>query len=228
MFKSACCWATGGGVIGGAISVIVNNALIEISLTPLFRGAVRVVLLLLGSLMIWRKLWERHETGCTRVLVLSFLASSSSPARRASSSKDWFKRIPPRAKVPLYVSLGVSLCFSITFTCVDLLNAYYDRNSYDLRRRALVQTPQQVGVVLAGAVANGAALWLHVRDDGRRGRAAALAAGGAALGADWRRARRVRRRDQRGARVQGGGLRWREHRLAEGGGIARRLIESRN
>ena len=101
---------------------------------------------------------RRHETGCTRVLVLSF----SGLVLVAGAScflleKDWFKRIPPRAKVPLYVSLGVSLCFSITFTCVDLLNAYYDRNSYDLRRRALVQTPQQVGVVLAGAVANGAA-----------------------------------------------------------------------
>ena len=158
VFKSACCWATGGGVIGGAISVIVNNALIEISLTPFFAVLFGVVLLLLGSLMIWRKLWERHETGCTRVLVLSF----SGLVLVAGAScflleKDWFKRIPPRAKVPLYVSLGVSLCFSITFTCVDLLNAYYDRNSYDLRRRALVQTPQQVGVVLAGAVANGAA-----------------------------------------------------------------------
>ena len=60
----------------------------------------------------------------------------------------------------MYMSLGVSLCFSITFTCVDLINAYYDRHSYDLRRRALVQTPTQVGVVLAGAIANGAAFGL--------------------------------------------------------------------
>ena len=44
--------------------------------------------------------------------------------------------------------------------CVDLLNAYHDRHSYDLRRRALVQSPQQVGVVLAGAIANGAAFGL--------------------------------------------------------------------
>ena len=60
----------------------------------------------------------------------------------------------------MYISLGVSLCFSITFTCVDLLNAYYDRHSYDMRSRALVQSPQQVGVVLAGAIANGAAFGL--------------------------------------------------------------------
>ena len=44
----------------------------------------------------------------------------------------------------MYMMLGVSLCFSISFTAVDLLNAYHDRHSYDLRRRSLVSTPQQV------------------------------------------------------------------------------------
>ena len=161
VFRSACCWATGGGLIGGAISVVVNNALIEISLTPFFALLFGLVLLLLGSLMIWRKLWERHEVGCTRALVLSF----SGLVLVAGVScflleKDWFRTIPPKAKVPMYMSLGVSLCFSITFTLVDLINAYYDRHSYDIRRRALVQTPQQVGVVLAGAVANGAVFGL--------------------------------------------------------------------
>ena len=84
----------------------------------------------------------------TRILVLAFstlvLCSGLSCFLL---EKDWFKTIPPKAKVPMYMALGVSLCFSITFTCVDLLNAYHDRHSYDMRRRALVQTPQQVGVV---------------------------------------------------------------------------------
>lgn len=39
---------------------------------------------------------------------------------------------------------------------MDLLNAYHDRHSFDMRRRSLVTTPQQIGVVLAGAIANGA------------------------------------------------------------------------
>ena len=43
--------AVGGGLLGGAISVVVNNALIEISLTPFFAAVFGGVLLLLGSLM---------------------------------------------------------------------------------------------------------------------------------------------------------------------------------
>lgn len=161
LFQRTACWGATGGVLGGAISVVVNNALIEISLTPFFAALFGCVLLLLGVLMIWRKLWEQHEAATTRLLVLAF----SGLVLLAGVScflleKDWFKTINPKAKVPMYMALGVSLCFSITFTCVDLLNAYHDRHSYDMRRRALVQTPTQVGVVLAGAVANGAAFGL--------------------------------------------------------------------
>ena len=150
-----------GGVFGAIISVVVNNALIEISITPFFASIFGLVLVLLGSLMIWRKLWERHETLLMRSLILGF----SSLVLLAGFScflleKNWFKTIPPNMKVPMYMTLGISLCFSITFTCVDLLNAYYDRHSYDMRRRALVHTPTQVGMVLAGAIANGAAFGL--------------------------------------------------------------------
>ena len=154
-------WTTTGGIIGGCISVIVNNALIEISLTPFFAAVFGIVLILLGSLMIWRKLWEDHEAPCMRIMLLSF--SSLVLVSGLSCfllEKDWFKMIPPKAKVPMYMSLGISLCFSVSFTAVDLLNAYHDRHSYDMRQRSLVSTPQQIGVVLAGAVAQGAAFGL--------------------------------------------------------------------
>ena len=93
-------WSGGTGfALGAGISVIVNNALIEISLTPFcerngttnhFQTLVTgrplppvppfaavaaifgLVLLLLGALMIWRKLWEQHENSLTRILVLAF------------------------------------------------------------------------------------------------------------------------------------------------------------
>ena len=154
-------WTTVGAVLGGCISVVVNNALIEISLTPFFAGVFGLVLLLLGSLMLWRKLWESHEAPCMRFLVLSF----SSLVLLSGVScflleKDWFKTISPRMKVPMYMMLGVSLCFSVSFTAVDLLNAYHDRHSYDMRRRSLVSTPQQVGIVLVGAVSMGASFGL--------------------------------------------------------------------
>ena len=175
VFKSACCWATGGGVIGGAISVIVNNALIEISLTPFFAVLFGVVLLLLGSLMIGRKLWERPETGCTRVLVLSFsglvlvagvvlppregLVQAHPPRTRCRSTSRWASRFASPS--PLRASTCSTRITTATRT---------------ICRRALVQTPQQVGVV-AGRGGEWRGLWLYVRHDGRRGHAAAPTTG---------------------------------------------------
>ena len=157
VIRSTCLWTAAGGIIGGSISVIVNNALIEISLTPFFAAVLGIVLLLLGGLMMWRKLWEAHDAPCMRVLVLCFSALVLlSGISCFLLEKNWFKTISPNAKIPMYMSLGVSLCFSVSFTAVDLLNAYHDRHSYDMRQRSLVSTPQQVGVVLAGAVTQGA------------------------------------------------------------------------
>lgn len=72
VIRSVACWSFTGGVVGGGISVIVNNALIEISLTPVFAALFGGVLLLLGALMVWRKLWEQHEAPCVRMLILTF------------------------------------------------------------------------------------------------------------------------------------------------------------
>jgi len=161
VIRSTACWTTVGGVLGGIISVIVNNALIEISLTPVFAALFGVVLVLLGALMLFRKLWESHDAPCMRIVVLLF----SALVLLAGIScflleKDWFKTIAPSAKVPMYMALGVALCFSVSFTTIDLINAYHDRHSYDMRRRSLVSTPQQIGVVLGGAIAMGASFGL--------------------------------------------------------------------
>jgi hypothetical protein len=57
------------------------------------------------------------------------------------------------------MSLGISLCFAVSFTLVDLLNWCHDRGS-SLRERSLVSTPEQTLAVLAGAVAMGSAFGL--------------------------------------------------------------------
>ena len=151
-----------GGVFGAIISVVVNNALIEISITPFFASIFGLVLVLLGSLMIWRKLWEEHQYPLTRILVLAFstlvLCSGLSCFLL---EKDWFKTISPRAKVPMYMMLGVSLCFAVSFSLVDLLNLYSDQcSSYASSGTPLVSSPPQIFLVLAGAVSMGAAFGL--------------------------------------------------------------------
>ena len=141
-----------------------------------------LVLVLLGGLMIWRKLWEararlpaaprppihrrtrpparqEHQYPMTRILVLAFstlvLLSGFSCFLL---EKDWFNKIPPRAKappslalcsqhalaapqpaaiavplerprerscrcavqIPMYMMLGISLCFAVSFSLVRL------------------------------------------------------------------------------------------------------------
>merc|ERR1740133_324157 len=137
----------------------------------------------------------------TRLLVLAFstLVLLSGVACFLLE-KDWFNKIPPRAKVPMYMFLGISLCFAVAFSLVDLLNLYSDRCSTFARRgQPLVSSPPQIFLVLAGAILMGALFGLmfgamdvevadadlprargrhtdgrfvrpHVRRNGRRGR----------------------------------------------------------
>ena len=66
------CGAVGGGVFGAVISVVVNNALIEISLTPFFATVFGVVLVLLGGLMIYRKLVDEPADMLSHRIILGF------------------------------------------------------------------------------------------------------------------------------------------------------------
>jgi hypothetical protein len=150
-----------GGVLGAIISVVVNNALIEISITPFFATVFGIVLVLLGGLMIWRKLFEENQYPATRFLVLAFstLVLLSGIACFLLE-KDWFNKIPPRAKIPMYMLLGISLCFAVAFSLVDLLNLYADRCSPFARGQPLVSSPPQIFLVLAGAIMMGASFGL--------------------------------------------------------------------
>ena len=151
-----------GGVLGAIISVVVNNALIEISITPFFATVFGIVLVLLGGLMIWRKLFEENQYPVTRFLVLAFstLVLLSGIACFLLE-KDWFNKIPPRAKIPMYMLLGISLCFAVAFSLVDLLNLYADRCSpFASRGQPLVSSPPQIFLVLAGAILMGASFGL--------------------------------------------------------------------
>ena len=58
------------------------------------------------------------------------------------------KEAVDRAKVPLYMSLGVSLSFAVTFSLVDLLNLYSDHCFS--RAVPLVASSRQIGLVPHG------------------------------------------------------------------------------
>jgi len=68
----------------------------------------------------------------------------------------------------MYMALGISLCFAVSFSVVDLINLYADRCAR--ARLPVVSSAPQIFLVLAGAVAMGAAFGLifgamEVEDD---------------------------------------------------------------
>ena len=64
--------ACGGAALGVIVSVLVNNALAEISISPFFAVSYGCIFVVLGALVIYRKLWERHDRPVARWLVLGF------------------------------------------------------------------------------------------------------------------------------------------------------------
>ena len=66
-------------------------------------GIFGIILVLLGSLMLWRKLWEQqHDPPCARGFMMAFstlvLLSGCSCFLL---EKDWFRRISPVNKIPM-------------------------------------------------------------------------------------------------------------------------------
>jgi len=165
-----------GGVLGVLDAVMVNDALLEISVSPFFATSYGTILCSLGSLMLYRKLWQRHERMVARTLVLA----SSVLVLCAGIScffleRDWFKTdsVTYVLKVPMYMMLGVALSFTISCSLVDIVNSLIDRCRSEAYALPLVWSPQQVFIILAGAVLVGATVgllfgWLDIEDHTRR------------------------------------------------------------
>lgn len=138
---------------------MLNNALIEISITPFFASVFGVVLFLLGALMMWRKLWEANESQRMRYTILAFSALVlCSGVSCFLLERDWSRTLSPGQKVPLYMLLAVSLCFALTFSLVDLVNMAADACAPG--RQYPVSSPVQVALILAGSVTMGACFGL--------------------------------------------------------------------
>ncbi|KAL1529907.1 hypothetical protein AB1Y20_000835 [Prymnesium parvum] len=147
-----------GAVLGALVAIFTNDALYEISTVPAFATAYGVILIVLGSLMVWRKLWDRHEAMAKRALVLGFsVLVMCSGAACFLLEKDWFMHVPYLLKVPLYMLLGVSLSFTVSCSLVDIASGCIDRVS-DEYSRVFAWSPHQVFLILAGAVVMGAAV----------------------------------------------------------------------
>ena len=124
--------ACGGAALGVFVSILVNNALAEISISPFFAVSYGCIFVVLGALVMYRKLWERHDRAVARGLVLGFsILVLCSGISCFLLEKDWFRKISYTLKVPLYVMLGIAVSFTVSCTLVDIVNAYGDRCGRD-------------------------------------------------------------------------------------------------
>ena len=150
-----------GALVGGLVSVLVNEAVLQIS-TSAFRIIFGCVLLVMGCVILWRiraqaKQMQRYEGGvrqsssskhfvaCFAVLVIisgifCFLLE-----------KHWFSVLSYKAKIPMYSLLGVALWFALSFITVDLLN-YFAGCCLPTNTRPFVSTASQICLVLLAAI----------------------------------------------------------------------------
>ena len=108
------------GMFFGALgSLMVNCALVEVTLSPLFAAAFGVLFLVSGLTVAWQVALEPGSESRSLLLGFAVLVVASGVVCFLLE-RDWSHSISQRAKVPLYATLGISLSFSTHFTAADL------------------------------------------------------------------------------------------------------------
>lgn len=111
-----------GAFMGSANSIMVNCALIEISLSPFFALAFGILFLISGAAVGFQAAHEPDGGQANRTILTCFaLLTTSSGVVAFLLERDWSHGLTPRGKVPLYGLLGVSLAFSINFSAFELV-----------------------------------------------------------------------------------------------------------
>lgn len=139
------------------ISLIVNVALIEISISPFFSTYFGVLFILVGCLILWRVISHEAEGPFQlKRLHLSAFAGTIILSGALCFVLDVriFAGLAPWMKVPLYMTLGLAVAFALTFTIVDFLN-YLVGFCQSSVAKPMVESAQQVYLVLVVSLAMG-------------------------------------------------------------------------
>ena len=88
--------------------------------------------------------------------------------------KQWMSGVSSAIKIPMYMILGTSSCFAISFSVVDTVNTGcctpVQADGSQREARAIVSSPSQIYAILSGSVTMGAVFgfmfgYLDVEDD---------------------------------------------------------------
>lgn len=146
-----------GGALGVVISMVVNLALIEISISPFFSMYFGILFTLVGCLILWRVLsHEGTEPLQMKKFHLSIFAGTIilSGALCFLLDRRMFVGLAAWMKVPLYMTLGLAVAFALTFSIVDVLN-YILGFCQSSIAKPIVESSQQVYLVLVVSLAMG-------------------------------------------------------------------------
>jgi len=143
-----------GAIMGTANSIMVNCALIEISLSPFFALAFGFLFLVSGFAVGWQATQEPAGTQVNRSLLLCFATlTTASGFTSFLLERDWSHGLSARHKVPLYGLLGISLAFSINFSAYELLSKLH--TCVCEHATPLVRTEWQVRLIAASSILTG-------------------------------------------------------------------------
>jgi hypothetical protein len=153
--------------------------LFDVSMSGVF-ATVYGVLLIFAGLMIGKKvrpesLSELRTMDRQRLAVLSFaICVASSGFFCFALDKEWMDRLSVAAKIPMYMVLGTSSCFAVSFSVVDTINTGCctpdNADGSERLTRAIVSSPSQIYAIVSGSVSMGAVFgfmfgYLDVEDD---------------------------------------------------------------
>jgi len=141
-----------GALIGVLISFTVNCTLVEISINAFFAIYFGVLFIVIAAVLLWRVRTGDHPhpwvlAGFSTLVLLSGFICFFLEA-------GWFINMKPAWKVPLYSILGVSLCFALMFSIIDLINYCTDCECCRMPK-ALIETETQVYLVVGTAMVMG-------------------------------------------------------------------------
>merc|ERR1719174_2662895 len=146
-----------GGALGVLISMVVNLALIEISISPFFSMYFGILFTLVGCLIMWRvlsheaddpmQMKKMHLSIFAGTIILSGLLCFLLDRRMFVGLAAWMK-------VPLYMTLGLAVAFALTFSIVDVLN-YVLGFCQSSIAKPIVESSNQVYLVLVVSLAMG-------------------------------------------------------------------------
>jgi len=142
-----------GGLIGVIISFTVNCTLVEISINGYFAVYFGLLFIVISVILLCRVRTGDHPKPCVFASFSLLVMASGIVCFLLEAS--WFVSLRPMWKVPFYAMLGVSLCFALLFSIIDLINYFTGIIACCRTTKALVETEVQVYLVVTTAMLMG-------------------------------------------------------------------------